>query len=111
MNSYVDQLVDEQHEVIDAPPRFAVQEVSVDVRQRSPRLMDMWKTAYCVRPSLIWAMQPAVPRSAIWYETDSREEAELVMQTMLFCGAPTVSIHSYSSTRTSETVETWKAVR
>ena len=59
----------------------------------------------------MWAMQPAVPRSSYWYETNDRAEAELVMQTMIFCGAPTVSIHHYNAQHSTETIETYKAVQ
>lgn len=112
MAAMVDFLIDEQHAEIDAArTKFAVELTRRAVKARSPQLLSMWDAPYCVRPSLMWAMQPAVPRSSHWYEAATREEAELVMQTMLFCGAPTVSIHSYNAARTTETVETFQAVR
>jgi hypothetical protein len=110
MNAFVSELVLEQHATIDARPRFAVEQLKRETVSRSVRLNDMWDAAYCVRPSLMWAMSPLVPRGACWFETNSREEAERVMQTMLWCGAPTVCIHAYSADRRAETVETWRAL-
>ena len=105
-----DALIDQHNAAIAAArPRFTAVSTTRTL-ERNPRLMDMWDRRYCVRPSLTWMMQPAVPRSAHWFETNDYAEAELVMRTMLFCGAPEVSIHHYSPCRRFEMVETWRAL-
>lgn len=110
MSAMVDLLVERQHAEIDARPRFAAQVVRTTVKARDARLIPMWNAAYCVRPNLAWATGSDIPHSAVWYEAQTREEAELVAKTMLFCGAATVSIHSYNNTHTAEAVEHWQAV-
>jgi hypothetical protein len=109
MNSYVDQLVDEQHAAIDAPRHFTATKTT-QLRERSANLMDMYTRVYCVEPAFGWAMANDAPYSYIRFETDDYTEAIQCALSYLFCGSAWATVRSYSTNRRSEKFETWRAL-